>query len=679
LWGSPGAAQGGYSKFQNGQFRLTGSSNFDIEDHSLIVGFEYEQRTDRAYSLNATGLWNQMRLLQNKPNQELDLSNPIYVRDENGVFQDTINYNYIYSPNDASRFAENARSVLGLDPLSTEQINILNMDPSLFSLDFFSADELINPGGISYVNYYGYDYTGQIMNENVTVADFFSARDENGDLSRPIAAFQPIYMAGYIQDKFTFRDLVFNVGVRVDRFDLNQEVLKDPFVLFPTYRVRDLAQTELSGSARESVPSSIGQDYVVYINSFDYENASIVGYRNPENNLWFDANGDPLANPQQLSDAAGGGIKPLLVTPPSVDSEASKTLTSASFEDYKPQVVIMPRIAFNFPISDEALFMAHYDVLAQRPLAATSRSNPFDYLNLLNRDAGGILSNPNLKPQITTEYELGFKQALTERSTLKLSAFYREFRDLVQTTAFTQAYPITYIAFTNVDFSTTKGFSFEYEMNRTNNISMRANYTLQFADGTGSSANSGFNLANSGQPNLRYILPLNFDTRHQISVLGDFRYGYGARYNGPVWWNKRVFQNAGINMTMNAFSGNPYTKRVDFRPNAQIDGQVNGARLPWQMTFDAKVNKVFSTRNGKHNFEVYLQILNVFNTRNIVDVYDFTGSADDNGFLSSTAAAAQLTQQTNAQSYVDLYNRSINNPGNYGLPRRVRLGVTYSF
>jgi hypothetical protein len=48
-------------------------------------------------------------------------------------------------------------------------------------------------------------------------------------------------MAGYIQDKFAFRDLIFNIGVRVDRFDANQKVLKDPYLLFNAYTAGDCA------------------------------------------------------------------------------------------------------------------------------------------------------------------------------------------------------------------------------------------------------------------------------------------------------------------------------------------------------------------------------------------------------------------------------------------------------
>ena len=71
----------------------------------------------------------------------------------------------------------------------------------------------------------------------------------------------------------------------------------------------------------------------------------------------------------------------------------------------------MPRIDFSFPISDEALFFAHYDVLTQRP-PSFSQFSPTNYL-FFETVAGSAINNPDLKPEQTTDYELGFKQALT--------------------------------------------------------------------------------------------------------------------------------------------------------------------------------------------------------------------------------------------------------------------------
>jgi hypothetical protein len=42
-------------------------------------------------------------------------------------------------------------------------------------------------------------------------------------------------MSGYIQDKFDFKDMKFNVGIRVDRYDANQKVLADKYLFKPAY------------------------------------------------------------------------------------------------------------------------------------------------------------------------------------------------------------------------------------------------------------------------------------------------------------------------------------------------------------------------------------------------------------------------------------------------------------
>lgn len=685
LWSNVGAQQGNYNVGRTSQFRVTASTNFDIGDHSLIMGFEYEQRIDRAYSLSATGLWNNMRLLQNRPNDQLDLDNPIMVFDEFGNYQDTINYNWAYNEQNASKFSEEVRRALGLDPKGVEQINIDNIDPSLLRLDMFSANELVNPGATRYVGYYGYDYLGNVSSGNPSVSDFFTAEDEFGRKTRPVGAFQPIYIAGYVQDQFTFRDLTFNVGVRVDRFDLNQDVLRDPYILYPYYTVADLPNSPLGSEARASVPASVGQDYAVYVSSFEYGNANIVGYRNGDQ--FYNANGEPLTDPGQLSDDAGGGIKPFLVNPLGDGNAVGRDLPAESFVDYDPQVVVMPRIAFNFPITDEAIFIFHYDVLAQRPTTNFSRLDPFDYLGLSYLDNGGILNNPNLKPQRTTEYEMAFKQMLSKRSALKLAAFYRELRDLLQAINYPEAYPITYVAYGNRDFGTVKGFTLEYELRRTNNIKIDANYTLQFASGTGSSATTGANLARVGAASLRTLLPFDYDNRHQILLRVDWRYGRGSRYNGPRINGKPILENFGVNLTCNALSGRPYTRRdrayavtASASGSAQTEGQINGSRLPWQVTFDARINKSFMLdKAGSKSIDVYFQILNLFDTRNVVSVYPFTGSADDDGFLASQAGQAQIQGQVSEQAYVDLYNRRMNSPFNFSLPRRVRLGVAYNF
>ena len=194
-------------------------------------------------------------------------------------------------------------------------------------------------------------------------------------------------MAGYIQDQFTFEDLFFNIGVRVDRFDANQSVLADPFVLYPTYTVGDLAATTLSGYA---IPEGMSNDAVIYVD--DQENpSSIVGYR--DGFTWYTADGDVEANPKNIADLSGG-IKPFLKEP-GIDQQKLSVTANESFNDYAPQVTVSPRVSFQFPISDEAEFFAHYDILVQRPDPGLNRFNPITYLQLEKFNVGAVIDRLN--------------------------------------------------------------------------------------------------------------------------------------------------------------------------------------------------------------------------------------------------------------------------------------------
>ena len=250
-----------------------------------------------------------------------------------------------------SSFAINFRDKHGIG--YDEFVDIHTYDPDDLDIGMFSADGLFN-GGSNYVSYYGYDAQGNKL-EGVQpgMNEFLTEKDENGNYNRNIGAFQPIYVAGYIQDKFAFDDIIFNIGVRVDRYDANQEVLKDPYSI---YNVMTAGEVTDFGAH----PDNIGDDYVVYVD--DNTNAgAITGYRDGDN--WYDASGLPVTDPNVLN--VSKGVLPMLADPDALlnGDALNKGLSADAFEDYEPEVVVMPRISFNFPISDEAMFYAYYDVL----------------------------------------------------------------------------------------------------------------------------------------------------------------------------------------------------------------------------------------------------------------------------------------------------------------------------
>ena len=64
----------------------------------------------------------------------------------------------------------------------------------------------------------------------------------------------------------------------------------------------------------------------------------------------------------------------------------------------------------------------------------------------------------HLKSEKTVDFELGFAQTLNLNSSLTLSAFYRELRDMIQVVKTNYSYPVSYLTYGNIDFSTVKGF-----------------------------------------------------------------------------------------------------------------------------------------------------------------------------------------------------------------------------
>jgi len=141
------------------------------------------------------------------------------------ISNDSIYFYRKYDEPSQFRFDKSLRNKLGLDEKGLDFILVDSYDfenntilyydkdgylhstkveGDLYSLDMFSADELLNNG--QYVAYYyGYDYMGNKLNTKPSIDDFFTELDDNGDYARPIPAYEPIYMAGYIQDKLPLK------------------------------------------------------------------------------------------------------------------------------------------------------------------------------------------------------------------------------------------------------------------------------------------------------------------------------------------------------------------------------------------------------------------------------------------------------------------------------------------
>ena len=634
---APGTPLSGYQRFAQKQFRVSGSATTQLGVHELSFGGEYEQLTQRNYTLGAGFSRNLAR-----------------------SFCDDLEA--------ANCGAEN------INAIDTNEDGMISEDERVLAYDQLPFD--VGFGQLSNTRYYGYDYLGLNEVDSQDIEGF--AAGTNGN----VAPYKPIYYGGYVRDRIEFRDLVIDLGLRLDVFDNNTLVLRDAFSLVDIYRGADVAAGDVVADGaviieQTDLPNGIDGDYAVYV-----AGTEVVGYRDLEGNF-YDAAGDE-------SIATGINGITALGQPKAVGDGA---LSAAAFEDYEPELTVMPRIGVTFPVTDQALFFASYNVTSSRPT-----ENAFETIQGYEsvRSGQGTLNNANLKPEITTQYELGFRQRLGQRAALTLSGFYRTQRNKITLRNINQGFPAPFTTYTNQDFTTTKGAELGFELRRTNNVAVNANYTLSFAEGTGSDSRTASIIAwrspSGFFPNT--LSPLDFDQRHNINLSVDYRLGEGE---GPMVGGVRLLEGFGFNILSVFKSGVPYTQLdeqasglpITNSNNGGAAGPINGVTTPWTSRIDLRVDRAFNL--GPASLKGYIWVQNLLDQDLVFGVYRTTGEVNDDGFVASDPELINtIDTQIERDAYAFQYGQYVGGPvvvngfrvgGNqlYGLPRRIRLGVILDF
>lgn len=396
------------------------------------------------------------------------------------------------------------------------------------------------------------------------------------------------------------------------------------------------------------------------------------------------------ADDQELVDPANPGIDP-----------NEGVLLEDAWVDKDPTIEVSPRIGFSFPISDKTAFYFQYGKFLQMPELNDIYFSSFTYARHIVRQGYYFMSPVGfgLDPLRTTSYEVGFRQKVSESSALDVTAFYKNVKGLVtveyQRPSLGSTIPGSYFRYVNGDFVTTKGLELRYTMRRTQRLSTQVNYTLTLGEGTASNSAAATSALYMNTQLPTTINPLEFSQKHTGSISVDYRFGDN---DGGL-----LLQNFGANVLFKFSSGHPYTK-VDYiggqtNPyNAGVDymydtrdriskESIGASTTPWTFTTDLKLDKSFKL--GGLSATVYAIVNNVFNRKNVINVYQLTGSAGDDGYISDPDRYETNANANGGQDYVDMY-KAINiengqaywdwlNQELYGQPRQIFVGIKVSF
>jgi len=186
------------------------------------------------------------------------------------------------------------------------------------------------------------------------------------------------------------------------------------------------------------------------------------------------------------------------------------------------KVSLAPRLGVAYPITERSGIHFAYGRFYQLPPLGDIFSNA-DYSILRTLQAGtsryGVLGNPDVKPEQTVQYELGYKYSLSDQLGFDLSGFYKDIRNLLGTEFASTYNDAEYARMTNVDFGNVIGFTVTLDQRQVAGpISATLDYTFQQAEGNSSDPRETATRAENGQDPRPRQIPLNWDQRHTLNV-----------------------------------------------------------------------------------------------------------------------------------------------------------------
>jgi outer membrane receptor protein involved in Fe transport len=390
-----------------------------------------------------------------------------------------------------------------------------------------------------------------------------------------------------------------------------------------------------------------------------------------------------------------------------------------------PKTQLSPRFGISYPISDRTQFHISYGWFFQEPVY----DQLFSHLQSNVSAATTVtVGSPNLTPQLSKKYEIGFTHQLSEDFSLDLVAYYNDQYNISGTTQYSAitsqgSNSLAYTLYSTGEYANQRGVEITLRKNLSSNYSLTGSLTLSESRGTSSSVTQSQALSqktaadpyNNNQSTTYYPttdFPLDLDQPVVANLIFNIIYGKGE---GPSFGGVHILENLNINVTAQYHSGTPYT-RLDPKTGA-IVGDVNGSREPDFFQADGRIERfiplkdIFGDWAGNMQMSLFIQINNFLNTTNPEFVYATSGAANyDNKTLKlgdfdptiwykggtgpgqtdtygrplySTAADVNgdgvVDQQEKYNAYLKYVNDAFARRANYQLPREVFFGVTLQF
>ncbi len=333
--------------------------------------------------------------------------------------------------------------------------------------------------------------------------------------------------------------------------------------------------------------------------------------------------------------------------------------------DKQPEPVknkISPRMGFSYPISERAKLFFNYGHYFQLP-----NLNSFYRRSNSVTTAFGTAGNFNLDYTKKIKYEFGSEILLSSNYRAVLTGFYNDDFGLINSLV-NRYGSYNRAEFVNTDYGRTRGI--EAEISKVGGSYFQGYLDYQFSIAMGKSSSEVSNFIDrllGNEINIQEF-PLNWDQRHQVTFNFNVNVPNGDH---PQLFGLKMPDNWNLNLIWQYGSGFPFT------PAAQYPGlattredlsRTNSLRLPPNSRVDLRFQKSF--RVWKQDYTFQLWVNNLFDRKNVANVWTNTGRANTN----------QVRQDPVSGYYIALPGTPVqDDPRNYETGRNIKMGMSIDF
>ncbi len=333
--------------------------------------------------------------------------------------------------------------------------------------------------------------------------------------------------------------------------------------------------------------------------------------------------------------------QPLVAYGPSVHDTVTASIIGSKKASLKNQ--FSPRVALSMPISLTSILYLNYGLYYQYPL--------FDYLysgltpaQIKTGTVPVLAGNPNLDPEETLSWEIGYKQAFRKQWLASLVYFQKTVRNQIDSKTLVPsdskiAGDFGYASYVNSAQANISGVEVLLVKEGEGRVTGSVSYTYMITEGTSDYVNQAINYAQWGFPLAASPYPLSWDQRHTVK----------ADLAALLFWDIRA------NATMTFATGRPYSfypTTDGFTPaDTSVQFVPNNKRMDQTLVVNAKFIRKFVLDEQSHStLSVYVDVRNLMNKKNVLWV-------DSNGQVGG----------------------ELSDPSAYSDPRRARVGINVEF